>query len=148
MNPRDKPLILVIDDSLICLELVADALEDAGFAVETSSKPLGSSKLIVDMRPDVVVIDIGMPALDGATLVQIIQRNHVHDCPVLLHTDRARAELTATIRASGADGGALKSPDSAELIEVLHAVLGRWRRASDESPGASGRWRRSNKPGE
>ena len=143
MIPREKPLILVIDDSQICLELVSDALEDAGFAVETSAKPLGSSRLIVELRPDVVVIDIGMPALDGATLVQIIQRNHVHNCPVLLHTDRARAELTATIRASGADGGAIKSPDSAELIEVIQSVLSRWRRASDDSPGASGRWRRS-----
>lgn len=123
MPVRDKPLILVIDDSLICLELVAEALEQAGFEVATHEQPLGTNRLIAELRPDAIVLDIGMPALDGATLVQIIQRNGVHRCPVLLHTDRSRAELQATIDDTSAQGGALKSSDSAELIGELRRVV-------------------------
>jgi DNA-binding response OmpR family regulator len=123
MSSADKPKILVIDDSEICLELVADALELSGFAVETSSKSLGTGKLIAELMPDVVVVDIGMPALDGATLVQIIRRNRVCECAVLLHTDRDRAELDATVASSGADGGAIKSADSRELIREIRRVL-------------------------
>lgn len=123
MSGERKPKILVIDDSEICLELVADALERAGFEVEISNKSLGTSKLITDLMPDVVVVDIGMPALDGATLVQIIQRNNIRDRAVLLHTDRDRAELDATIASSGAHGGALKSADSSELITVIRGLL-------------------------
>ena len=121
--PFRKPKILVIDDSEICLEVVSEALEGAGFDVITSSKPLGSNKLIVMLRPDAVVIDIGMPALDGSTLAQIIQRNRVHRCPVLLHTDRSKAELDAAVEASGASDGALKSSDSRELIDKIRALL-------------------------
>ena len=123
MPTEHKPKILVIDDSEICLELVAEALELSGFEVQTSSRSLGTSKLIADMLPDVVVVDIGMPALDGATLVQIIQRNRVCDCAVLLHTDRELAELEATIKSSGAHGGALKSADSRGLIREIRRVL-------------------------
>lgn len=123
MADRDKPLVFIIDDSLICLELVAEALEEAGYAVESSSSSLGANRKIAELRPDVVVLDIGMPALDGATLVQIIQRNTVHSCPVLLHTDRDLAELRAAIESSGADGGAIKSSDSFELIREIVRVL-------------------------
>lgn len=123
MADRDKPLVFLIDDSAICIELVTEALEEVGFTVESSTQPLGSNRRIVELRPDVVVLDISMPALDGATLVKIIQRNTVHECPVLLHTDRDRAELRHAIETSGADGGAVKSPDSTALITELRRVL-------------------------
>ncbi|NVB38245.1 response regulator [Pseudenhygromyxa sp. WMMC2535] len=125
---QPTPLILVVDDSEIVLELVADSLEEAGFGVETCSQPLGVTSLVARLRPDVVVLDIGMPALGGSTLVEIIHRNRVHDCPMLLYTDRSRTELAATIRACGADGGALKSEDSSELVDVIRSVLASRRR--------------------
>ena len=123
MSVERKPKILVIDDSEICLDVVADALEQAGFEVATSNRSLGASRLLSELNPDVVVVDIGMPALDGATLVQIIRRNPIHECAVLLHTDRDRSDLEAAIASSGADGGACKSADSSELIGLIQTTL-------------------------
>jgi DNA-binding response OmpR family regulator len=115
--------VLVVDDSPITLEVVYDVLAAYGFVVETTSEPCECTNLLVEFQPDVLVLDIAMPVLDGISLLRMIQRNRTHNCLVLLFSDRDRAELVATIRACGADGGAVKTPDCGELVSVLNSVL-------------------------
>ena len=123
-----RATILVVDDSPIVLEVVRDILEERGFRVETTDAPLDCIELIGKLRPDVLVLDIAMPELDGLQLLSLVRSNRLHDCVVLLYSDRDRAELTATIRASGADGGAVKTADCGELVSVLESVLSTRRR--------------------
>ncbi|NVB39122.1 response regulator [Pseudenhygromyxa sp. WMMC2535] len=121
--------ILVVDDSPITLEVVSEVLGEQGYRVETIDEPLECREKIAELRPDVLVLDITMPALDGPSLLRLIHEDRRHDCPVLLFSDRSRSELTATIRACGADGGAVKTPDCGELVEVIGSVLASRRRA-------------------
>ncbi|MCA9685330.1 MAG: response regulator [Myxococcales bacterium] len=123
-----RATILVVDDSPIALEVVADVLENRGFHVETTEQPLECRDLLTRLRPDLLVLDISMPALDGPSLLRLIHEDRGHDCPILLYSDRSRAELAATIRASGADGGAVKTPDCGELVSVIESVLTKHRR--------------------
>lgn len=118
-----RPTILVIDDSPITLGVVADVLERRGYRVETSDQPLAYQQILTTLRPDLLVLDISMPGLDGPSLLRLIQDNHVHDCPVLLFSDCSHGELTQTIRACGADGGAVKTADCSELVGVIGSVL-------------------------
>lgn len=118
--------ILVVDDSPLILDLVADALEDRGYEVVTTDQPLDCERLLAELCPEILILDIEMPVLDGPSLLQLVRhRNMVENCHVLLYSDRDHAELTATIRACGADGGAQKSPGCEELIAVIESKLGR-----------------------
>ena len=123
----EAPTILVVDDSPIALDIVADALEERGYRVETTDAPLECTRLLAEVEPDVLVVDIEMPVLDGPSLLQLIRAKNIHDCVVLLFSDRSHAELAATIRACGADGGAKKTPDCEELVAVIETKLARRR---------------------
>lgn len=127
----ESPTILVVDDSPIALDIVADALETKGYRVETTEDPLECSRMLAEVEPDVLVVDIEMPVLDGPELLKLIRQKNIHDCVVLLFSDRSHAELAATIRACGADGGAKKTPDCGELLSVIESKLARRRRVSE-----------------
>lgn len=122
MSPTANTILLV-DDSPFVLEIARDALEAQGYQVETTDAPLECEQLLEHHRPDVLVLDIEMPQLDGLSLLKLIRGKQRHTCVVLLFSDRAHAELSAIVRASGADGGAIKTPDCGELIAVIDSVL-------------------------
>lgn len=115
--------VLVVDDSPVVLDIVRDALEARGYRVETTDDPLECERMFAEIAPDVLVVDIEMPVLDGASLIRLIQRNRLHRCVALLFSDRSHAELTATIRACDADGGAKKTPDCGDLISLINSKL-------------------------
>jgi DNA-binding response OmpR family regulator len=115
--------VLIVDDSSIALDVARDALEASGYLVETSDAPLDCERLLERLHPDALILDIEMPQLDGVSLLKLIRQKHLHECVVLLFSDRSHAELSALVRASGADGGATKTPDCGELIAVLDSVL-------------------------
>jgi CheY-like chemotaxis protein len=120
--------VLVVDDSAVVLDIVREALEARGYRVETTNDPLECERMFTEVEPDVLVVDIEMPVLDGASLIRLIQRKRLHRCVALLFSDRSHAELTATIRACEADGGAKKTPDCGDLISLIDSKLAKRRR--------------------
>ena len=129
-TPTPRATVLVVDDSLLILDIVRDALEARGYRVATTNSPLDCKRMLEAHQPDVLVIDIEMPVLDGPALLQLVRRKSAHECIVLLFSDRSQAELAHTIRACEADGGAKKTPDCGELIAALEDSLARIRPAS------------------
>lgn len=119
----DAPTILLVDDSPLILELTRDALELRGYRVESTHEPLRCEALLEQHHPDVLVLDIEMPQLDGLSLLGLVRARKRHTCPILLFSDRPRGELSAIVRTVGADGGAIKTPDCGELIAVIESVL-------------------------
>jgi DNA-binding response OmpR family regulator len=126
---NSQATVLVVDDSTLVLDIVRDALEARGYRVETTSDPLECERMFSEVEPDVLVVDIEMPVLDGASLIRLIQRKRLHHCVALLFSDRSHAELTATIRACEADGGAKKTPDCGDLISLIDSKLAKRRKA-------------------
>jgi CheY-like chemotaxis protein len=121
--------VLVVDDSALVLDVVREALEARGYRVATTNDPLECERMFTEVEPDVLVVDIEMPVLDGASLIRLIQRKRLHRCVALLFSDRSHAELTATIRACEADGGAKKTPDCGDLISLIDSKLAKRRRS-------------------
>lgn len=120
--------VLVVDDSPLVLDIVREALEARGYRVETTEDPLDCERLLNELEPDVLVVDIEMPVLDGPSLVRLVQSKRMHRCVALLFSDRPHAELAATIRACEADGGAKKTPDCGDLISLIDSKLAARRR--------------------
>jgi two-component system, OmpR family, KDP operon response regulator KdpE len=124
--------VVIIEDDQRIRELMARVLADKGYEVQGAATALDGLQQIVATSPDVVVLDMGLPDLDGAELLKMIRA--VTDVPVIVAT--ARGEDRDVIRTldAGADDYLVK-PFSVEQLEArLRAVL---RRSAGEGATAS-----------
>jgi two-component system KDP operon response regulator KdpE len=115
-------LLVVEDDERIRTALIR-ALRERGHAVSSAATALAGLQQAVEERPDLVVLDLGLPDLDGAELLRMLRA--VSAVPVIVAT--ARDDDTAVVQAldAGADDYVLK-PFSAEQLEArIRAVLRR-----------------------
>jgi DNA-binding response OmpR family regulator len=113
----------LIEDESEIRRLVADALAAIGHDVETSATALDGLQQVVATSPDVVVLDLGLPDLDGGEMLKMLRA--VSSVPVIIAT--ARDDDTSTIRLlnAGADDYIVK-PYSIEHLEArIRAVLRR-----------------------
>lgn len=120
--------VVIIEDDQRIRELMARVLAEKGYEVEGAGTALDGLQRIVQLSPDVVVLDMGLPDLDGAELLKMIRA--VTDVPVVVAT--ARSEDRDVIRTldAGADDYLVK-PFSVEQLEArVRAVL---RRSSNEA---------------
>jgi DNA-binding response OmpR family regulator len=113
---------LIEDDQRIRAALVR-ALADRGHSVQASARAMDGLSQVVEWRPDVVVIDLGLPDLDGAELLKMIRA--VSAVPVIVATARDDEALMVRLLDSGADDYIIK-PFSAEQLDArIRAVLRR-----------------------
>ncbi len=120
--------VVIIEDDQRIRQLVTRVLAGKGYEVDGAATALEGLHQIVQSSPDVVVLDMGLPDLDGAELLKMIRA--VTDVPVIVAT--ARSEDRDVIRTldAGADDYLVK-PFSVEQLEArVRAVL---RRSSAES---------------
>ncbi|MBI5507228.1 MAG: response regulator transcription factor [Deltaproteobacteria bacterium] len=125
--------VMVIDDSLIVLKSVRTLLEASGFEVFTRSEAIGSGAEIVRERPDVVLVDVNMPLIEGPELVASLRRHpRLANTRVLLHSTRPEDELARLAKECGADGFVRKTAAAEVLPRRLRALLG-----GDLEPGTT-----------
>jgi two-component system, OmpR family, KDP operon response regulator KdpE len=125
-----QPLVLVADDEPRITKLVSMALTDEGFRVVTASGGVEALAKAEEVRPDIVLLDIVMPDLDGIEVMrQIRERRSV---PVILLTAKGSASDKAKGLDLGADDYVAKPFHLDELAARVRAVL---RRASGISTG-------------
>lgn len=70
-----KKRILIVDDNLVALEMAASFLEEAGYAVQTTSFPLEALRVATIVQPDLMILDVVMPAMDGLKLARKLRMN-------------------------------------------------------------------------
>jgi DNA-binding response OmpR family regulator len=123
--------VVIIEDEHRIRELVARVLADRGHDVETTANAMDGLQAVVKSSPDLVILDMGLPDLDGAELLKMIRA--VSDVPIIVAT--ARNEDRDVIRTldAGADDYLVK-PFSVEQLEArVRAVLRRV--GADGRPG-------------
>ena len=119
-----KGKIVVIDDSPIVLEWVRRCLSAAGYEVLTQDQPLGSGALILREQPDLVLLDLSMPALSGEDLLHTIRRREsLRKTPVLLFSSRDDEELRRIQNQTGADGFIRKMADARAFVAEVDAWM-------------------------
>ena len=121
-QPR-RPKVLVVDDDEVCRAVVREALEGGGFDVVELGSPVGMSSVVSLEKPDVVLMDVEMPAIDGDKAVQILMKHRLHDCKVLLYSGKPAAELERLAKACGASGYVSKSLTDAALASAVRSHL-------------------------
>lgn len=124
MTARPNASILVVDDEESLADLVSSALRFAGYQVATESDGFGALRRIKSQTPDLVVLDVNMPELDGFEVCRRIRRDGF-DIPVIFLTARDDIDdLRAGFRQGGDDY--LTKPFSLEELGLrIEALLRR-----------------------
>lgn len=121
--PTRRPKVLVVDDNEVCRAVVRETLEEDGFDVIELGSPVGMSSVVNHEKPDVVLMDVEMPAIEGDKAVEILLKHRLHDCKILLYSGRSAAELEKLARSCGASGFVPKTVTDAALATAIRAHL-------------------------
>jgi two-component system OmpR family response regulator len=129
--------ILVVDDEESLTDLVSSALRFAGYDVTTENNGFDALRSIKDRTPDLVVLDVNMPEIDGFEVCRRIRRNG-YEVPVIFLTARDDIEdLRIGFRQGGDDY--LTKPFSLEELGLrIEALLRRSRPSAGRSRVAVG----------
>jgi len=120
------PVVLVADDDKDVLELVAAVLEEEGYEIETARDGLEALDRLSTRRPDLALLDVRMPGVDGVELSRRIRRNpRTRDVPVILLSALVHAKYVARGFAAGATDYIRKPFSPNELIARVGATLDR-----------------------
>jgi two-component system alkaline phosphatase synthesis response regulator PhoP len=120
--------ILVVEDEPQIAALVRDYLEHAGFAVLVATDGGSGLTLARTRRPDAVVLDLGLPVLDGLDVVRSLRRDSA--IPIVVITARGDETDRVTGLELGADDYVVKPFSPKELVARVRAVLRRSEAAS------------------
>jgi len=124
------PRILVVDDEAPIRELVRGYLEREGFEVETATDGLAAVDAVRASAPDVVVLDVMLPGLDGIEVCRRIRT--FSDAYVLMLTARGEEIDRIVGLTVGADDYLVKPFSPRELVARVRALLRRPRGGADE----------------
>ncbi|MBM3693780.1 MAG: response regulator transcription factor [Actinobacteria bacterium] len=122
--------MLVIEDEQTIAQAVAARLRREGFAVEVATDGESGVEAHDRLHPDLVVLDLMLPGLDGLEVCRRIQRDH--PVPVLVLTARDTEDDLVTGLAAGADDYLTKPFSGRELVARIRALL---RRADRSAAG-------------
>lgn len=123
--------VLLIEDDSRIRKLAADALAAQGHDVETAAAALEGLRLAVANKPDLVILDLGLPDLDGTELLRMLRA--VSQVPVIVATAREGDEHVVAALDAGADDYLIKPFSVAELEARVRAVLRR-KQSAVEAP--------------
>ena len=102
-NGSTRPRVLVVDDAPALVMLMTKTLQAAGFAVANAST---GTEAIAEARrfaPDLVLLDIGLPEMDGISACQAIRRESADSAlPIIMVTGSDDSETIDRARAAGA----------------------------------------------
>jgi CheY-like chemotaxis protein len=120
----DAPRVLVVDDNLLNIELASCLLLADGFEVDSVADPRLALQRVASFRPEVVLMDIQMPGIDGLTLTRQIKADpamcHI---PVLAFTANAMRGDEERMRQAGCDGYLSKPIEVSRFAAQVRAHL-------------------------
>jgi two-component system alkaline phosphatase synthesis response regulator PhoP len=122
--------ILVVDDEPQIVRLVRDHLEAAGFSVLEAGDGRGAVRVAATGHPDLIVLDLGLPGLDGLDVTRSLRKDNA--VPIIMLTARSDESDKLVGLELGADDYITKPFSPKELVARIRAVL---RRAETAAAG-------------
>ena len=138
LKPVGAP-VLVVDDDPKIVRLVRTYLEREGFAVVTAMDGRTALQVIREQPPQLIVLDLMLPELDGLALLRIVREDS--DMPVLMLSARGSAADRVYGITEGADDYLAKPFSPAELVARVKSILRRSGAANRRPAGQAGQLR-------
>ncbi len=121
-----RPRILLVDDDPVIVRLLQINFRLEGYDVDTASRGDEALERVRSNPPDVVVLDVMMPGLDGWEVARRLKENEsVRHIPLVFLSARAQDEDRQRGYALGVDEYVTKPFDPAHLVEIVRRALAR-----------------------
>jgi CheY-like chemotaxis protein/two-component sensor histidine kinase len=118
--------VLIVDDNADAADLLAESLQACGYSTHTASDGLTALKAVGQFVPDVALLDIGLPAMDGYELAQRLRASlPARRLLIYAITGYGQVQDRERSRAAGFAGHLIKPVDVASLDRTLREALGR-----------------------
>lgn len=118
--------VLVIEDHATDRKLLSVVLEMDGHVVYERSSAEGAVEAILTLVPDIILIDLRLPEMDGLTLVRQIRAHEAsHHIPIVAVTAYPEAYPREQLLSAGCDAYILKPIDTRELPRQLEQMVGK-----------------------
>lgn len=114
--------VLVVDDDEDQLEMVRRMLASYGCEVRVTSSPIGVTNVVREFLPDVVLLDVDIPALSGDKLVKLLRKRS--SSRLVLFSASDPEDLRRLSREVGADAWIQKGISGKQLADRLHELCG------------------------
>jgi len=115
--------VLVVEDDVDIADVLRRSLRNEGYEVRTSADGVEALDVAAGFAPDLVVLDLGLPGLDGVEVCRRLRSDG--DVPILMLTARSETEDRVTGLDSGADDYLVKPFERQELLARIRALLRR-----------------------
>jgi chemosensory pili system protein ChpA (sensor histidine kinase/response regulator) len=130
------PVALVVDDSITVRRVTQRLLERNGMRVLTARDGLDALALLADNSPDVILLDIEMPRMDGYEVAAEVRRNpRTARIPIIMITSRVGEKHRARAIELGVDDYLGKPYQEGQLLEAIEPLLARGRTAPEAPRG-------------
>ena len=123
-NQPPAPRVLVVDDEANIADVISIALRYQGYEVEASGDGAGALAAVERFRPDLVVLDIMLPDMEGFDVAQTLRRQR-NDVPIVFLTARDAGEDKLRGLTTGGDDYVTKPFSLEELIARIRNILRR-----------------------
>ena len=120
---KKYPCIMVVDDEQAVLRLLNRTLEPEGYGVIVADNGRSALDLLEEHRPDLVILDIMMPGLDGFQVLNLIRQSS--NVPVIMLSARREVTTLRYALALGADDYVGKPFHTGELVARIRVKLRR-----------------------
>ncbi len=122
----ETPLVMVVDDSLTVRKITSRLLEREGYRVVTAKDGVDALEKLIDAVPDVMLVDIEMPRMDGFDLTRNVRADaRTRDVPIIMITSRTAEKHKAYAREIGVNHYLGKPYNEQELLELIAGHTGR-----------------------
>ncbi|UCE40876.1 MAG: response regulator [Candidatus Aminicenantes bacterium] len=116
--------ILIIEDNPMNMELTTDLLKVSGYVIiqaETAEEGIAMAR---EQLPDLIIMDIGLPVMDGLSAVEILKKDEkTKDIPILALTSYAMKGDREKILEAGCEGYLAKPIDTRKFADEVRAIL-------------------------
>jgi len=119
-----NPLVMVVDDSVTVRKVTTRFLEREGFDVITAKDGLDAVTMLLDHTPDIMLLDIEMPRMDGFEVARRVRAmSSVATLPIIMITSRTGEKHRQTGLAAGANDYMGKPYQESELLASISQLL-------------------------
>ncbi len=113
---RDKPKILIIDDETDVRELMVITLDESDYEIVAVCSAVGIVEKVLDEEPDVILMDITMPDVNGLEALSTLKQNdRTASIPVIMASAQARKDILEDAATRGASDFLIKPWQEGEL---------------------------------